>query len=106
MALRYRFRGSSDQGRDAATDVKSWVREILDLTDDTVVSIASHSCGGVDCGDAAAIILLPRPGYSTRSIRLSKQLNTVTKADLRAALQPVLGELAHEAGPLRTAITD
>ena len=86
MALRYRFRGSSDEG----------------LTDDTVVSVASHACGGVDCGDAAAIILLGRPGYSTRS----KQLNTVTKADLRAALQPVRGELARAARPLRTAITD
>src|ERR671935_40303 len=30
MPLRYRFRGSSDQGRDAGAEVKSWVREILD----------------------------------------------------------------------------
>jgi hypothetical protein len=102
MALRYRFRGSSNQGRDAAIEVKSSVREILNLTDDTVVSIVSHACGGVDCGDAVAVILLGRSGYSTRS----KQLNTVTKADLRAALQPVPGELAQEARPLRTAITD
>jgi hypothetical protein len=65
MALRYRFRWSSNQGRDAAIEVKSGIREILNLTDDTVVSIASHACGGVDCGDAVAVILLGRSGYST-----------------------------------------
>ena len=64
--LRYRFKGSLNRGRDAAIEVRSWVHEILDLNDDTVVCIASHFCGGLDCGDAAALTDYPLRNIRTR----------------------------------------
>lgn len=96
-----RTKGAAPRSRSNRGFVKS-----LASNDDTIVSIAFHFCSGLKCGDAPAIILLARPGHSTKSIRLLRQLNTVTKADLRAGLLPFLGEIAQEARPLRTAITD
>lgn len=91
MVLRYRATDSVDRGRTEALKVVAWVRAALDLDDDAVVSVASHPCSEDGCKDAVATILLLRPGQATQSIKLGKPLGTVTQADVRAALQPVIG---------------
>jgi hypothetical protein len=91
MVLRSRAWKSSNRGRDAAHEVMTWVRDMLDLDAEAVVSVASHACGDPDCGDAAATILLMRPGQPTTSIRLRKSLDVISKADVRVALQPIIG---------------
>jgi hypothetical protein len=93
MVLRYRIKESArDRERDAAHKVMMWVRDILALDPDTVVSVTSHNCGDPGCGDAAASILLMRPGRRTTSFQLSKSLNAVTEADVRTVLRPIIGK--------------
>lgn len=92
MVLRFGFVGSSERRRDATRHIKSWVREMLALDSDAVVSVASHPCIGRDCGEAGAIILIARAGHRTRSIKLSTPLDAATRADIRAALRPIMGE--------------
>jgi hypothetical protein len=75
-----------DRRHDAATKVTTWVREMLGLDAEAVVSVASHPCCDPDCSDATAAILLMRPGHPTTSIRLLTSLDVVTEADVRLAL--------------------
>jgi hypothetical protein len=93
MALRYRNAKDSDQRGDAAIDVAMWARAILNS--DTVVKVTRPHCGDPHCGDEVTTILLLRPDRPTRVIKIKKSLETVTKADLRAALLPIAGHAPH-----------
>lgn len=69
--------------------------EMLDLNDDTVehcVSFLRRSGLRRRC-----CAPLAGPGHSTKFIRLSKQIDTIEKVDLRAELQPILAEIGQEA---------
>jgi hypothetical protein len=90
MALRYGNAKDLDQRKDAAIDLTQWARDILNAGGDTVVRVTRPHCSDLHCGGIGATILLMRPDRPTRMIEITKSLETVTKADLRAALLPVI----------------
>jgi hypothetical protein len=95
MTLRYRNAKDGVQRSDAAIALMTWARDILNVDDDTVVKVAHPHCGDPDCGDDVTTILLLRPDRPTSMIKIEKSLETVTKADLRAALLPIAGHAPH-----------
>ncbi|HEY2533267.1 MAG TPA: hypothetical protein VGJ20_35940 [Xanthobacteraceae bacterium] len=89
MALRYR-QGTSPQRRaDNALAVMQWVLAVLPAGEDTVVSVTAHQCGDPQC-TAATTILLMRPEQPALPIKIPKPMESVTEADIAAALHPTL----------------
>ena len=67
-------------------------RVILRADDDgTVVSVTGHDCGDSECGRARTVILVMRPDQPTEAVKIDKPLDSVTAADLAAALEPMAG---------------
>lgn len=97
MALRYGNAHIAHRRRDATLELTVRVRTLLNVCDDTVVSISGHQCADPDCGEAGTIILLMRPDRSTSRIRIAKPPEAVTAGDLQAALPPLASQQAqHE----------
>jgi hypothetical protein len=86
MAMRYRATAAADRGP-SALEVTQWVRDVLDVDDDTVVSVAHHRCGDPDCDEASTTILIMRPGHPTAPIIIPKPLERVARADVCAAIR-------------------
>jgi hypothetical protein len=95
MALRYRSGHAVHGRREAILDLTVRVRILLNVGDDTVVSISGHQCGDPDCGESSTTILLMRPERPTSRIRIAKPPEAVTAADLQAALLPLVSQQAH-----------
>jgi hypothetical protein len=75
--------------RDAALDLMIRARGILNVGDDTVVSVSEHDCGDLECRGARTVILIMRPDQPTKAIKINKPLDAVTAADLSDALAPL-----------------
>jgi hypothetical protein len=75
--------------RDAALDLMIRARGILNVDDDTVVSVSEHDCGDLECRGARTVILIMRPDQPTKAININKPLDAVTAADLSDALAPL-----------------
>jgi len=96
MALRYRHAEDSErlgQRRNAALDVMEQVRAVLNPDEDTVVSVTGHQCGDPECGSAETVILLMQPDRPSVAIKIAKSIETVTEADISAALAPLHSSL-------------
>jgi hypothetical protein len=89
MILRYRLGKSPQQHTGNALDVMLWVRAVLPAGEDAVVSVTSHQCGDPQCA-ATTTILLIRPDEPALPIKIPKPIESVTQADVAAALQPIL----------------
>jgi hypothetical protein len=86
MSLFFR-RKRSDSRTDAAIELTLQARAILDVDDDTVVSISQHDCDEPGCcGGARTIVLVLRPGHPTKGIKIEKPIESVTRDDLSEAL--------------------
>jgi hypothetical protein len=92
MSLFFR-RKKSDERSNAALELTLQARAILDADDDTVVSVGQHDCDGPGCGGPRTLVLVLRPGHPTKAVRIEKPIESVTRADLSAALS-VFGALA------------
>jgi hypothetical protein len=96
------FRGrtaSSERRKDAAIELMLQARAVLHADDDgSVVSVSEHDCGDPECGRARTVVLVMRPERPTEAVRINKPIETVTPADLAAALAP----LAAPGGPSET----
>ena len=96
MALRYRHAEDSErlgQRRNAALDVMEQVRAVLYPDKDTVVSVTGHQCGDPECGSTKTVILLMQPDRPSVAITIAKSIETVTEADISAALAPLRSSL-------------
>jgi hypothetical protein len=91
MALTFR-RKHADEQTHAALELTRLARAILNINDDTVVSIGEHDCGDPGCGTRTVVLVL-RAGHPTKAIQIEKPLKSVTRGDLSEALAR-LGELA------------
>jgi hypothetical protein len=94
MALRFKTRATaSDRARrDAIVTLMTQVRALLSGQDDAVISVSDHACLAVECREAPqTIILVLRPDQPTRVFKIDKPIVAVTRADLIAALAPLLG---------------
>jgi hypothetical protein len=92
MTLFSRRTGSSSRGASSAragvlAELTLQARAVLDVDDDTVVSISEHDCGDPGCGEQTVILVL-RPGQPTRAVTIAKRSESVTRDDLLEALLP------------------
>ncbi|MDK1376470.1 MULTISPECIES: hypothetical protein [unclassified Sinorhizobium] len=72
---------------DSARTIKQWVREVLDLTDDDVVSVNELACSLPDCPPKETVILVMRPGKEALQVSIHKSILAVVYIDVSAALQ-------------------
>ena len=85
-----KFRSKRSAGRvNAALELTLQVRTILDVDDDTVVSISEHDCGEPGCSGTRTVVLLLHPGQPTKAIKIEKPMESVSHADLTAALASI-----------------
>jgi hypothetical protein len=89
MVLLFRPRAASDGREDAAVELVAHARALLGADDDTVVSIREHACGDPECGTRTAL-LVTRPYRPTAAVKFDKPLAAVTRADVAAALAPLV----------------
>jgi len=71
----------------AANQMKTWVREALALSEDSVVTISEVNCRDPGCPDVETAILVMIPGLPTRMIRIARPLAEAQFADLMAAME-------------------
>jgi hypothetical protein len=76
----------SDRRASAALELASRLRVKLDVDDDTTISISEHDCGEPGCCGRRTVVLLLRSGQPTQTIKFEKPIESVTPADLTAAL--------------------
>ena len=74
--------GGTRPDPDDSKRVKEWVRELMCLPDDTVVTVMELKCQEEDCPDVETVIgVLGGPGQ-TRKHKLMKSISEVTKFDI------------------------
>ena len=101
MALTLRRKGA-DGRTDAALELTLLARAILDVNDDTVVSIGEHDCGDPGCCGPRTVVLVLRAGHPTKAIEIEKPLKSVTHGDLSQALAPLAALACAPEAPSRT----
>ncbi|WP_051556188.1 hypothetical protein [Nitratireductor aquibiodomus] len=62
--------------------IKGWVRELYDLSDDAVVAVSEIACRDEGCPDVETVIGIMRPGQKIVSLRVHKALGDVVREDL------------------------
>jgi hypothetical protein len=75
--------------RCGARDLMIRARGILNVDDDSVVSVSEHDCGDPECRGARTVILIMRPDQPTEAMKINKPLEAVTAGDLSDALAPL-----------------
>jgi hypothetical protein len=91
MASFFRNRTATNRQSDAACNLMIAARAILGAHGDPVVSISQHDCGAAGCGGIQTVVLVMRADQPTKAIKINKPVDTVTQADLSAALAPLVG---------------
>jgi hypothetical protein len=76
----------SDRRASAALELTSRLRVMLDVDDDTAVSISEHDCGEPGCCGRRTVVLVLGSGQPTQTIKFEKPIESVTSVDLTAAL--------------------
>lgn len=93
------FKRKELSGRaDAALELTRQARAILEVDDEVAVSVSEHDCGEAGCCGLQTVVLVLRPGHSTKAIKIGKPIESVTRDDLSEALAPS----AANARPART----
>jgi hypothetical protein len=91
MASFFRNRTATDRRSDAACELMIAARAILGADGDPVVSISQHDCGAAGCGGIQTVVLVMRAARPTKAVKINKPIDTITQADLSAALAPLVG---------------
>jgi hypothetical protein len=97
MVLFSRRGVAGERGRNAALELMQQARAILNIDDDTVISVREHDCGDPGCGSARTVVLVLRPDRPTEAVKIDKSIERVTKSDLSAALAPLLQRQSNSA---------
>jgi hypothetical protein len=57
-----------------SAEIKTWIRELLELPDDTPVSVTELACRDPGCPDIETVIGVLEPGRPVRTIRVHASL--------------------------------
>ncbi|MGE7368567.1 hypothetical protein ACQKKX_05780 [Neorhizobium sp. NPDC001467] len=68
-----------------AGEIKAWIRELLALPEDAVVSVNELSCSLPDCPPKETVVLVMHDG-ETSQVSLHMAMEDVTRATLAGAL--------------------
>ena len=79
--------GGIDPERSAA--IKLWARQILELADDTIVTVGEFGCDKPTCPNRQTIILVMSGETQKRRIRIHKSIVDISEVDvLNACFDP------------------
>lgn len=67
---------------DHARTIKKWVRETLDLSGDTVVSVNELACHLPGCPPKETVVLVMLPGAETMQVSIHKAIVDVSRAEI------------------------
>ena len=73
-----------------ARQVKDWVRAVLAVEEDTVITVNELRCAEPGCPDVESVIGLLAAGRPTRRFRLLKPLAAITATDIAELVNPVI----------------
>ncbi|MEQ8481120.1 MAG: nitrate reductase [Hoeflea sp.] len=62
-----------------STQIKGWVRQLLDLPEDTPVSVVELACRDEGCADIETVIGIMEAGKPIRTIRIHGAMAEVTR---------------------------
>lgn len=70
--------------------VKIWVRDILQVEDDTTIMVTELRCSEVGCPPIETVIALLNPIHPTRQYKIHKPVTDIAMADIIAltSIQP------------------
>lgn len=69
-----------------SAEIKAWTRALLDLNDDTAVTVAELACRDEGCPDVETVIGVLEPGTPIATVRIHAPMADVTRADVAEAL--------------------
>ena len=67
-------------------EIKTWVREALDLPDDTPMSIAELTCYEENCPDLETVIGVMEAGKPIATYKIHLSISDITKTELAEVL--------------------
>jgi hypothetical protein len=65
--------------------IKSWVREALELDEKVVVSVTELACRDAGCPDIETVIGIMRPGAKIKTLRIHKAIAEIVRQDIATA---------------------
>lgn len=68
--------------RAKSADIKGWVRELMDLSDETTLTVAELACREPGCPDIETVIGILEPDKPIRTVRIHAPMADVTKTDV------------------------
>ncbi|MFC2252373.1 hypothetical protein ACETRX_22235 [Labrys portucalensis] len=80
------FRKPSQADRDKAATIKQMVREILDLGEETTISVSEIQCGDAACPGTETVILVMQLGVKTKAYKVLAPLVEVERVQVEQAL--------------------
>ncbi len=85
-SLLNRFRPNRPDPEDSAR-VKGWVRELLGLGDEVVVTVSEIACTDPACPGLETVILVLRPGEKAQAYKSPGSVVTQTRPQIEAAVK-------------------
>lgn len=68
-----------------SSEIKGWVRELMDLPEDTAVTVAELACRDDGCPDIETVIGVLEPGKPIEKFRVHASMVEVTREDVADA---------------------
>ncbi len=68
-----------------SSEIKGWIRELMDLPADTPVTVAELTCRDDECPDIETVIGILEPNKPIATVRIHAAMTEVTKADVAEA---------------------
>ena len=89
MAILFFPRKMSNHRWNAVRELKDHARTVINVDNETLVTISERDCGDPGCGGARTIVLIMHPRRPTEAVKIDKPLEQITHADLSNALAPL-----------------
>lgn len=74
-----------------SAEIKAWVRDLMELPEDTPVSVVELACRDEGCPDIETVIGLMEAGKPIRTIRVHLPMAEVTSDAIAAAVKETAG---------------
>ena len=71
--------------RAKSLEIKSWIREVMDLPSDVPITITELACRDEGCPDVETVIGVLEPGIPIKTVRVHASMKDVQRADVADA---------------------
>jgi hypothetical protein len=69
-------------------EIKRWVRDVLELPDDTLITVAELTCSDAGCPDLETVIGVFHPDQPTQTLRIHTAMSDVCCDHIEQLCQP------------------